>query len=46
MSLQVDILPKEYCDALLSLLDRVPTSTREEISGVFVAMFRTSARDL
>src|SRR5215216_548522 len=39
MSLQVDILPKEYCDALLSLLDRVPTSSREEISGVFVAEF-------
>src|SRR5882757_1064657 len=39
MSLQVDILPKEYCDALLSLLDRVPTSSREEISGVFVEEF-------
>jgi ubiquinone biosynthesis protein len=39
MSLQVDILPREYCDALLSLLDRVPTSSREEISGVFVAEF-------
>src|SRR5580765_7948793 len=39
MSLQVDILPKEYCDALLSLLDRVPTSTREEVSGVFVFEF-------
>src|SRR5712672_3386959 len=39
MSLQVDILPKEYCDALLSLLDRVPTSGRTEISGVFVEEF-------
>jgi ubiquinone biosynthesis protein len=39
MSLQVDILPKEYCDALLSLLDRVPTSTREEVSAVFVFEF-------
>ncbi|MFN0166939.1 MAG: ABC1 kinase family protein [Bryobacteraceae bacterium] len=39
MSLQIDMLPKEYCDALLSLLDRVPTSTREEIAGVFVAEF-------
>lgn len=39
MALQVDILPRQYCDALLSLLDRVPTSTREEISGVFVAEF-------
>lgn len=39
MSLQVDLLPKEYCDALLSLLDRVPTSSREDIAGVFLAEF-------
>jgi len=39
MSLQVDFLPREYCDALLSLLDRVPTSSREEISQVFVSEF-------
>jgi len=32
MSLQLNPA-QEYCDALLSLLDRVPTSTREEISG-------------
>ncbi|HVW08064.1 MAG TPA: hypothetical protein VHC90_05755, partial [Bryobacteraceae bacterium] len=24
LSLQIDSLPREYCDALLSLLDRVP----------------------
>src|SRR5258708_38829488 len=46
MSLQVDILPKEYCDALLSLLDRVPTSTREEISAVFVAEFGRPPEEL
>jgi ubiquinone biosynthesis protein len=46
MSLQVDILPKEYCDALLSLLDRVPTSTREEISAVFVAEFARPPEEL
>jgi ubiquinone biosynthesis protein len=46
MSLQVDILPKEYCDALLSLLDRVPTSSREEISGVFVAEFGRPPEEL
>jgi ubiquinone biosynthesis protein len=39
MSLQVDLLPKEYCDALLSLLDRVPTCSREEIAQVFVSEF-------
>jgi predicted unusual protein kinase regulating ubiquinone biosynthesis (AarF/ABC1/UbiB family) len=46
MSLQIDILPKEYCDALLSLLDRVPTSTREEISSVFVAEFGRPPEEL
>ena len=39
MSLQIDILPREYCDALLSLLDNVPVSSREEVSGIFVAEF-------
>jgi ubiquinone biosynthesis protein len=39
MSLQVDILPREYCDALLTLLDRVPTSSPEEVAGVFTAEF-------
>jgi ubiquinone biosynthesis protein len=46
MSLQVDILPKEYCDALLTLLDRVPTSSREEITGVFVAEFGRPPEEL
>src|SRR5215510_4800191 len=46
MSLQVDLLPKEYCDALLSLLDRVPTSPREEISAVFVAEFGRPPEEL
>ncbi len=46
MSLQIDILPKEYCDALLSLLDRVPTSSSEEISGVFVAEFGRPPEEL
>src|SRR6266567_4775640 len=46
MSLQVDILPKEYCDALLSLLDRVPTSSRKEISAVFVAEFARPPEEL
>lgn len=46
MSLQVDLLPREYCDALLSLLDRVPTSTDEEIAGVFIAEFGRPPEDL
>jgi ubiquinone biosynthesis protein len=39
LSLQIDTLPREYCDALLSLLDRVPTCTSEEVSGVFAKEF-------
>jgi ubiquinone biosynthesis protein len=39
MSLQIDTLPREYCDALLSLLDRVPTCSSGEIAGVFVHEF-------
>src|SRR5262249_42463716 len=35
LSLQVDILPREYCDSLLGLLDRVPTASNEAIAGVF-----------
>jgi ubiquinone biosynthesis protein len=46
LSLQVDMLPREYCDALLSLLDRVPTSSRKEISGVFVAEFGRPPEEL
>src|SRR5438874_6593983 len=46
MSLQIDVLPKEYCDALLSLLDRVPTSSRAEISGVFVEEFGRPPEEL
>ena len=39
LSLQVDTLPREYCDALLSLLDRVPTADNQVIAGVFLAEF-------
>src|SRR5262245_39330487 len=46
MSLQVDLLPKEYCDALLSLLDRVPTASRQEIAGVFIAEFGRPPEEL
>ncbi len=46
MSLQVDILPREYCDALLSLLDRVPTSSPEEVAGVFLAEYGRPPEEL
>jgi len=36
LSLQVDTLPREYCDALLNLLDRVPPFGREEVRQIFV----------
>lgn len=35
LSLQVDTLPIEYCDALLGLLDRVPTASRQQVETVF-----------
>ena len=39
LSLQLDSLPKEYCDALLSLLDSVPPEGREGIDRVFEEEF-------
>lgn len=35
LSLQIDTLPREYCDALLNLLDRVPPFGREQVRQVF-----------
>lgn len=35
LSLQIDTLPLEYCDALLNLLDRVPPFSREGVRRVF-----------
>ena len=46
MSLQVDTLPREYCDALLSLLDRVPTCSSEVIATVFLAEFGRSPEEI
>ena len=37
LSLQVDSLPQEYCDALLSLLDRVPPFPRDQVDVIFEA---------
>ena len=36
LSLQIDVLPKEYCDAFLSLLDQVPPIPREDVDRVFL----------
>jgi ubiquinone biosynthesis protein len=41
LSLQVDTLPIEYCDALMGLLDRVPVATREQVMGVFLGEFNS-----
>ena len=35
LSLQIDTLPREYCDALLNLLDRVPPFSQGEVWKVF-----------
>jgi ubiquinone biosynthesis protein len=40
LSLQVDTLPREYCEALMGLLDRVPTASPEEVRAIFEAEFQ------
>src|SRR3990167_9229215 len=39
LSLQIDTLPREYCDALLNLLDRVPPFGKEEVRQIFQQEF-------
>src|SRR5215468_8460364 len=46
LSLQIDTLPREYCDALLALLDRVPPFPAAEVERLFLATFHASPRDL
>jgi ubiquinone biosynthesis protein len=46
LSLQIDTLPREYCDALLALLDRVPPFPAEQVDRVFLETLRASPRDL
>src|SRR4051794_30872620 len=46
LSLQIDTLPREYCDALLALLDRVPPFGPEEVERVFMESLHASPRDL
>jgi ubiquinone biosynthesis protein len=46
LSLQVDTLPRAYCDALMNLLDRVPTASREEVLEIFNAEFKGTPETL
>ncbi|MEX2264135.1 MAG: AarF/UbiB family protein [Bryobacteraceae bacterium] len=46
LSLQIDSLPREYCDALLALLDRVPQFPPEQVRQVFLDEFRAAPEDL
>src|SRR5215471_9559810 len=46
LSLQIDTLPREYCDALLALLDRVPPFSAEQVDRVFFESFATTPREL
>src|SRR5437868_10447411 len=46
LSLQIDTLPREYCDALLALLDRVPPFPVDAVERVFVETLRASPREL
>lgn len=39
LSLQIDILPRSYCDALLDLLDRVPPFSPAKVAQVFQSEF-------
>jgi ubiquinone biosynthesis protein len=46
LSLQIDTLPREYCDALLNLLDRVPPFSRDDVWRVFAEELRSAPEDL
>jgi ubiquinone biosynthesis protein len=46
LSLQIDTLPIEYCNALLGLLDRVPTASPEQVTGVFRREFNAPPNEI
>ena len=46
LSLQVDSLPRAYCEALLNLLDRVPPIGRNDVKLVFAGEFAKSPEEL
>jgi ubiquinone biosynthesis protein len=46
LSLQIDTLPREYCDSLLALLDRVPQFPAEQVKQTFLREFKAPPEDL
>ena len=46
LSLQTDSLPREYCDALLNLLDRVPPFGRAGVRLIFAEEFAKTPEEL
>jgi ubiquinone biosynthesis protein len=46
LSVQVDSLPREYCKALLNLLDRVPPFRKAEVHQVFLQEFGRPPEEL
>jgi ubiquinone biosynthesis protein len=46
LSLQIDTLPREYCDALMGLLDRVPTASPEQVRAIVQSEFAMPPEDL
>ena len=46
LSLQIDMIPIEYCDALLGLLDRVPVASDAQVIGVFRREFSALPEDI
>src|SRR5205823_2724531 len=46
LSLQIDTLPREYCDALLTLLDRVPPFPPDAVKTVFLEALRAAPTEL
>src|SRR6266852_3672043 len=46
LSLQIDTLPREYCDALLALLDRVPPFPASDVERIFQETLQASPRDI
>ncbi len=46
LSLQVDMLPREYCDEMLTLLDSMPPIPPADVEQVFLSELGAAPRDL